>query len=400
MTSARDVEELRARSGRQVDDPDDPGLIHDEDVVPEARRIDGLQRRDQQRPHGSTRDRIVDAARHDLDPQPGAEVRDGGEPRVVEGCPRRMGEGEAGRENDTGDNERTQQRAESKLHRHGSLLEVHSANVTRDAIARGRRWADHGYASVNLRCVTLPAAARFVKNSRGRSCNLPARPRNDTGERHGGRAVRWPAGRRQDRDLRYRRRRRQADPQSRDAGGRRAVSLRGGPGQARLVHRLSRDPGHRELSHRPGQRRADIAGARRDRASADVSRRRPRRQVSPVGLLPGRVRDGAPARKRRCGERARARPAGHRAGSARDPDRSVEPLRVRAAHRAAAGQRAGAAEEHPRPQIHRAVSIRRGHRAAPPERQARTERNRSGRGTTASIPRSTSCTSPTSRAAA
>ena len=46
--------------------------------------------------------------------------------------------------------------------------------------------------------------------------------------------------------------------------------------------------GHRELSHRLVHRCADIAGARLDRACADLSRHRPHRQIPPVGLLPGR----------------------------------------------------------------------------------------------------------------
>ena len=62
-------------------------------------------------------------------------------------------------------------------------------------------------------------------------------------------------------------------PSGDDAGRRRAVSLRGQPGPARPVCRLSRYAGHRELSHRLVQRRADVAGARRDRAS--------RRPISP-----------------------------------------------------------------------------------------------------------------------
>ena len=175
-------------------------------------------------------------------------------------------------------------------------------------------------------------------------------------------------------------------PQGRDAGRRRAVGLRGQPGPARAVCRLSRHAGHRELSHRPGQRRADIAGARLDRASADLSRHRPHRQVPPVGLLPGRVRGRASARKRRCGERAGARPAEHRAGSARDPDRPVEPLRLRATHRPAERQRPGAAEEHPRPEFHRAVSVRRGHRAAQPQRAVQARPARADRATALLLP--------------
>ena len=174
----------------------------------------------------------------------------------------------------------------------------------------------------------------------------------------------------------YRRRLRQARPQWRDTGRRRAVSLRGEPGPARAVCRLSRYAGHRKLSYRLVQRCADLAGAHLDRACADVSRHRPHRQIPPVGLLPGRIRGRASARKRRCGERAGARPAEHGAGSPRDPDRPVEPLRLRAAYRPAERQRPGAAEKHPRPEFHRAVPVRRGHRAAEPQRavQARPAR--------------------------
>ena len=116
----------------------------------------------------------------------------------------------------------------------------------------------------------------------------------------------------------------------------------------------------------------------------------------------GGVRGRPPARTRWRGARAGARPAEHRAGSARDPDRPVEPLRLRAAHRPAERQRPGAAEKHPRPQFHRAVPVRSGQRAAEPQRavQARAARGPSGRGTIASIPRSTSPISPTSRGAA
>ena len=45
-------------------------------------------------------------------------------------------------------------------------------------------------------------------------------------------------------------------------GRRRAVRLRTEPGPARPLYRLSRDARHRELPHRLGQRRADIARAR------------------------------------------------------------------------------------------------------------------------------------------
>ena len=48
------------------------------------------------------------------------------------------------------------------------------------------------------------------------------------------------------------------------------LSLRAEPGLARPICRLSRDAGHRELSHRLGQRCLDIAGARRDRACAHL----------------------------------------------------------------------------------------------------------------------------------
>src|SRR5260370_41193515 len=56
--------------------------------------------------------------------------------------------------------------------------------------------------------------------------------------------------------------------------------------------------GTRERSNRPGERRTDIAGARRDPATAHISGHRPRRQIPPVGLVPGRRPGRAPPRRR------------------------------------------------------------------------------------------------------
>src|SRR5262249_16497211 len=70
----------------------------------------------------------------------------------------------------------------------------------------------------------------------------------------------------------------------------------------------------------------------------------------------------------------------------REPHPPVEPLRLRPHHRPAERQRPGAAEEHPRPEFHRPVSVRRGHRETDSQRAVQARPARPGRASALLLP--------------